>query len=130
MAYEYLDNLELSDEDKNKLKALAAPTPAALLSRIEYSPESRKKLVDYLGSEDKINSIETALRSLGGATRAPLPPFKPALGALEPAENADSSDSQSKVDALVHEIQNLRNAGATAEADEKAAHLRQLLKQS
>jgi len=30
----------------------------------------------------------------------------------------------------VHEIQNLRNAGATAEADEKAAHLRQLLKQS
>lgn len=129
MAYEYLDNLGLSDEDKRKLKVLGATTAAALLSRIQYSAESRKKLADYLGGEEKISAVEEALHSLG-ASRPPLPPFTPGLGALDPGENAESANSRSKQDALIIEIQNLRRAGADAEAEEKASQLRQLLKQN
>lgn len=130
MAYEYLDNLGLSDEDKQRLRHLGAATPAALLSRIQYSPESRQKLADYLGGEDKVRSVEVALESLTeGVRREPLAPFKPALGALDTGDLGERADSRPKLDELIREIQNLRNAGKDAEAEEKASQLRQLLKQ-
>jgi hypothetical protein len=130
MAYEYLDQIGLSDEDKKKLKVLGAPTPASLLSRIEYSAESRQKFADYLGGEEKVSAIEAALRSLkGAATRDRLPPFKPGLGALDPGPAAEPSNAHAERDALIREIQDLRKAGALAEAEEKASHLRQLLKE-
>jgi hypothetical protein len=130
MAYEYLDNLGLSGEDKKKLSALGAATPAALLSRIQYSPEARQRFVDYMGDEGKVRSIESALESSGAAKQqAPLPPFKPALGALDPGKTTESQNSQVKREALIREIQNLRSTGAEVEAEEKANELRQLLKQ-
>jgi len=131
MAYEYLENLGLSDEDKQKLRALGAATPAALLSRIQYSPEARRKFVDYLGGEEKVSAIELALQSLSQAYQSEqLPPFKPGLGALDPAATTESQSSQARRDALIREIQTLRNAGADGEAEEKASELRQLLKQA
>src|SRR5262245_21876606 len=131
MAYEYLENLGLTDEDKKKLRVLGAATPAALLSRIQYSREARQKFVDYLGGEAKVSAIESALQSLNeGTRREPLPPFKPGLGALDPGETTELESSQVEHEALIREIQKLRSAGADAEAEEKASQLRKLLKQT
>jgi len=131
MAYEYLDQLGLTDDEKSKLRVLGAATPAALLSRIQYSPDARRKFADYIGSEARLEAIESAL---GGMTETsaqePLPAFKPALGALDPGQLEGGENAQAQRDELVRQIQELRRTGATEAAEEKANQLRDLLKRA
>lgn len=130
MAYEYLDNLGLADEDKQKLRTLAAATPAALLSRIRYGPESRQRFANLLGGDELVSRIETVLEKLAGNTlHSPLPPFHPGRGAIDPTEAPVSEkDVNERKDDLAKEIERLRDLGDEAQAEKKANELRSLLK--
>ena len=76
MAYEYLKALVLTDEEEQKLRALGARTPAALLSMLEHAPEKFKKFL----SEETTERIHQILKRLvpdeEKAKLASSPPFR------------------------------------------------------
>ena len=58
---DYLDNLDLSDEERTKLRALGVKTPYALLS---LRKASKAAFDQHLGSPQRADAIELNLRTL------------------------------------------------------------------
>jgi hypothetical protein len=63
----YLDDLALSQEERDKIEALAAPGPAALLAMMQASPDDFYR---YLGRERCANLREKLQRSLSRSEHA------------------------------------------------------------
>jgi hypothetical protein len=116
MPYEYLSNLKLDPDTRNKLRALGALTPSALLSMMDRAPE---KFANYIGEESITpvrQGLEQQIAKSSGSDESkskPLPPFTGATGGRLPPRfrPARAKIAIQKRDELMDEISNLRNSG-------------------
>jgi hypothetical protein len=116
MPYEYLSNLNLDLDTRDKLRALGALTPSALLSMMDRAPD---KFASYIG-EDSITPVRQGLEQQiaqssdsNESNSKPLPPFSAVTGGRLPPRfrPARAQFAIQKRDGLMNEISNLRNSG-------------------
>lgn len=117
MAFEYLKTLVLTPEQEEKLRALGARTPVALLSRIDASPE---KFAQFFGAEDtaRIRDIlEKMVSPEEKAQLAELPAFRGKFGALVAGKDRPETAQQAseRRDQLMARIRMIRESGVSSE---------------
>jgi hypothetical protein len=114
MAYEYLKSLSLSKDQEDKLSALGARTPAALLSMIDQVPE---KFASFFGAAEteRIRAILATLISDEEKEKlAKLPEFRGKFGArVAPKNSPDAQASLSRRDQLMRRIKMIRESGVS-----------------
>ena len=114
MAYEYLNHLAASDEEKAKLVTLAARSPAALVGMMQAAPEA---FSNYLG-EERARHIKRQLEELLGEDERRLldaDPGRPYLtGAIIGRESPPLKPPRYDIeqrDLLFDELMRLRQQG-------------------
>lgn len=117
MAFEYLKSLILTPDEEEKLLALGARTPMALLSRINSSPE---KFARFFGAEEtaRIRAILDKMFSPEEkAQLAELPAFRGKFGALvAPKERPETAkEASGRRDQLMARIKMIRESGVSSE---------------
>ena len=133
MAYEYLADLGLTEEEQSKLKKLGTATAAGLLARIRHNDQSQRAFAQFFG-EARAKTLEEALNDYvvqHGGAEAPLPSFEPSFGALvEEDANKDKRDPQKEAEykVLVVEIERLRRDGQSDSARSRMKDLERRLK--
>lgn len=110
MNYMYLENLQLSKEEKEKLSRLGASNPLSLLSMINVSPDA---FISFLGKE-RVDEITAALTTTISGTEQDIlnqPRYHQATGAIIsddiPAIKMTSSDTDER-DRVFEELKNLK----------------------
>jgi hypothetical protein len=117
MAYEYLQELSLSEEQQAKLRALGLRSPASLLSRIQFDPQ---KFSAFFGEQEtqRITPLLEAMVPAEEKTQlAQLPPFRGKFGAKIPPPDASgvAAAASQKRDELMARIQMIRQSGASSD---------------
>ncbi len=116
MAYEYLKELSLTDEQVAKLRSLGARSPSALLAMMEQAPE---KFARFVGEQES-QRIRTLLQTLVPEEEknqlAELPPFQGKFGArVVPRDPPASAVAATRRrDELARRIQMIRESGASS----------------
>lgn len=117
MSQDFLSCLDVDAQTQAKLRRLGTQSPAALLSRIDYSFD---QLAKYVGGTPKLDSIRQKLQSMIPAQEAGPPistgsPHEFARGALLPprAEPAEEMAALAKRDELMQRIRQIRAAGGS-----------------
>ena len=129
MAFEYLIELPVSDAVREKLRALGARTPAALLSLLEYTPDRFKQVLGAETFSSVLGVLEKLVPQAERERIAALPDFKPKFGAItRPKPSIQSVQATSRRDELAAQIRSLRSGEQSPEVQEKIEELEALLR--
>lgn len=130
MAKEFLKDLPISEEERQKLASLGASTPLALLSLRKASPEAFDR---HVGA-DRAAAVAEALEGLLSEEdkvrlRAPFTP-KGKFGArLSPApQKLEPTFDLAKREQLFRELESLRRQNQTAQRDQRISEIEAALK--
>ena len=130
MNYPYLDQLPLSEDDRNKLLTLAAPTPAALLGLIQANPPGFRQFFGEASSDRLVSQLEQMLDAQQRLLLQAPVQRRPALGAVisrrAPALKAPSYDLAER-DCLFEELQKLRQQNGSPQTKQRIKQLEETL---
>ena len=129
MAFEYLIKLPVGDSVREKLRALGARTPAALLSLLEYAPDRFKQVLGAETFSSVFAVLEKLVPQAERERMAALPDFRPKLGAISrPKPSIQSLQATTRRDELAAQIRTLRSGEQSPEVQEKIEELEALLR--